>query len=88
MMKNQRSEISCYRPFNIKKAKNRSAVNITASRCCPLFYVTVSQNSPLNMLRAVNLAATNYSGQSFEIATSRLQTFPDRNFSLTSRYNI
>jgi hypothetical protein len=31
-----------------KTGNNHSAVNIAVSRRCPLFYMVVSQNSPLN----------------------------------------
>jgi hypothetical protein len=40
-------------PLIWKKAKNRSADNIVVSRRCPLFYIAVSQSSPLNMLWSV-----------------------------------
>jgi hypothetical protein len=44
--------------------------------------VAASQNSPLNMLRASNLAATYYSGQSFEIAASQIQKLYEAPFVL------
>jgi hypothetical protein len=36
-----------------KMGKNHSAVNIAVRRHCPLFFMAVSENSPLNMLLSV-----------------------------------
>jgi hypothetical protein len=52
-MKKQRLKILWHCPLVWKTAKNLSAVNIAVSRRCPLFYMAVSQVSPLNMLRSV-----------------------------------
>jgi hypothetical protein len=63
-------------PLSIGKTpKNRSAVNIAVSHFYPLFYISVaaSQNSLLKCCDQSNLAATYYSGQSFEIAASLMQ---------------
>jgi hypothetical protein len=56
MKKPEVKKISCCCPFRMeKKAKNRSTVNIAVSRCCPQFYMAVSQISPLLIIVASHL---------------------------------
>jgi hypothetical protein len=55
-----------------KTPKNHTAVIITVSRRYPLFYMVVSQNSPLIILRLVKSCRYLFSNQSFEIAASQM----------------